>query len=327
LSGEDSERGTFSQRHLVLHDAETGERFTPLKHLTADQARFQVWNSPLSEVAVLGFEYGFSTVARDTLVLWEAQFGDFANVAQAIIDQFIVSGRSKWGQESRLVLLLPHGYEGQGPEHSSARLERFLDLAAEGNIRVANCSTPAQYFHLLRLQALRPALRPLVVLTPKSLLRHPAARSAATELAEGAFQPVIEDQRALESPEAIRTAILCAGKVFYDAESSEYSQKASSHALIRVELLYPFPVEQVDEALSRFPALEEIVWMQEEPKNMGAWRAIASDLWRLSGEGRIGLRYAGRPERASPAEGYAAAHAREQNRLIEEAFGRPAEKP
>ena len=321
LSGEDAERGTFSQRHLVLHDAETGDTYTPLKHMSPEQARFQVWNSPLSEVAVLGFEYGFSTVATETLVLWEAQFGDFANVAQAIIDQFIVAGRSKWGQESRLVLLLPHGYEGQGPEHSSARHERFLDLAAQENIRVANCTTPAQYFHLLRLQALRPARRPLVVLTPKSLLRHPSARSTAAELAEGQFWPVIEDARARAAPDEIRSAILCSGKVYFDIESSAAREASTTHAVIRVEELYPFPATGIAEALARFPALEEIVWLQEEPKNMGAWRAIASDLWRLSGEGKIAMRYAGRPERASPAEGYAAAHAREQERLIAEALG------
>jgi 2-oxoglutarate dehydrogenase E1 component len=321
LSGEDSERGTFSQRHLVLHDAENGETYTPLKYISPDQARFQVWNSPLSEVAVLGFEYGYSTVATETLVLWEAQFGDFANVAQAIIDQFIVAGRSKWGQESRLVLLLPHGYEGQGPEHSSARLERFLDLAAQENIRVANCTTPAQYFHLLRLQALRPARRPLVVLTPKSLLRHPAARSPATELATGRFWPVIEDPRALASPDEVRSAILCSGKVFFEVEASAAREASSAHAVIRVEELYPFPEPELARALARFPSLEEIVWLQEEPKNMGAWRAIASDVWRLSGEGKIAMRYAGRPVRASPAEGYASAHAREQKRLIAEALG------
>ncbi|MBT8461758.1 MAG: 2-oxoglutarate dehydrogenase E1 component, partial [Gemmatimonadetes bacterium] len=220
LSGEDSERGTFSQRHLVLHDSETGREWTPLKHLGEEQAQFQVWNSSLSEAAVLGFEYGYASVATDSLVLWEAQFGDFANVAQAIIDQFIVAGRSKWGQESRLVLLLPHGYEGQGPEHSSARLERFLELAAQDNMRVANCTTPAQYFHLLRLQALRPARRPLVVMTPKSLLRHPRARSRVADLA-GGFEPLLPAAGAGRDPSTVRRLLLCSGKVYYDLTGSE----------------------------------------------------------------------------------------------------------
>ena len=319
LSGEDSERGTFSQRHLVLHDSENGREWTPLKHLGERQAQFQVWNSSLSEAAVLGFEYGYSSVATDSLVLWEAQFGDFANVAQAIVDQFIVAGRSKWGQESRLVLLLPHGYEGQGPEHSSARLERFLELAAQDNIRVANCTTPAQYFHLLRLQALRPARRPLVVMTPKSLLRHPRARSGIADLT-GRFEPLLPADRAGRDPSVVRRLLLCSGKVYYDLTGSEGWSEAREVDLARVEMLYPFPGDELAKLVRALPALEEILWVQEEPENMGAWRAIAPGLRDISGEG-IGVRFVGRPAAASPAEGYAAAHAAAQARIVEEALG------
>ncbi|MGB5525980.1 MAG: 2-oxoglutarate dehydrogenase E1 component, partial [Gemmatimonadota bacterium] len=318
LSGEDSERGTFSQRHAVLHDSKTGREWTPLKHLGEGQAQFQVWNSSLSEAAVLGFEYGYASTATDSLVLWEAQFGDFANVAQAIIDQFIVAGRSKWGQESRLVLLLPHGYEGQGPEHSSARLERFLELAAQDNIRVANCTTPAQYFHLLRLQALRPARRPLVVMTPKSLLRHPRARSGISDLASG-FEPLLPATGAGRSPSAVRRLLLCSGKIYYDLMGADGWESASTVDLARVEMLYPFPGEELAGLIGRYPALEEIVWVQEEPENMGAWRTSAPQLRDLAGEG-IKVRFIGRPASASPAEGYAAAHAAQQARIVEEAL-------
>jgi 2-oxoglutarate dehydrogenase E1 component len=318
LSGEDSERGTFSQRHLVLHDSKTGRKWTPLKHLGEGQAQFQVWNSSLSEAAVLGFEYGYASVATESLVLWEAQFGDFANVAQAIIDQFIVAGRSKWGQESRLVLLLPHGYEGQGPEHSSARLERFLEMGAQDNIRVANCTTPAQYFHLLRLQALRPARRPLVVMTPKSLLRHPRARSGIDDLA-GGFEPLLPAGRLIKDPSAVRRLLLCSGKVYYDLTGSEKWESASEVDLARVEMLYPFPSEELTGLIGRYPALEEVVWVQEEPENMGAWRPVAPALREIAGDG-IRVRFVGRPASASPAEGYAAAHTAAQARIVEGAF-------
>lgn len=318
LSGEDSERGTFSQRHLVLHDAESGREWTPLKHLGEGQAQFQVWNSPLSEAAVMGFEYGYSTVATETLVLWEAQFGDFANVAQAIIDQFIVAGRSKWGQESRLVLLLPHGSEGQGPEHSSGRLGRFLDLSAQDNIRVANCTTPAQYFHLLRLQALRPARRPLVVMTPKSLLRHPRARSGIDDLAAG-FEPLLPADGVRKDPSAVRRLLLCSGKVYYDLTGSDEWEKTAALDLVRVELLYPFPRHELAGLLERYPALEEVVWVQEEPENMGAWRNISPELRDTAGQGAR-VRFVGRPASASPAEGYAGAYTAAQARLVEEAF-------
>ncbi|MCL7957773.1 MAG: 2-oxoglutarate dehydrogenase E1 component [marine benthic group bacterium] len=319
LSGEDSERGTFSQRHLVLHDAGSGATWTPLKHVEDGQGQFQVWNSPLSEAAVLGFEYGYSTTALDTLVLWEAQFGDFANVAQAIIDQFIVAGRSKWGQESRLALLLPHGYEGQGPEHSSARLERFLELAAEQNIRVANLTTPAQYFHLLRLQALRPARRPLVLMTPKSLLRHPAARSSLRELSEDHFHPVLPGLRSEEERTGVGRIVLCSGKVFYDLVGSESWTESDSVDVIRVERIQPFPEEELAALFTQYPNATEIVWLQEEPANMGAWQFVRPRLERLGGP-ELSLRYVGRPERASPAEGYAAAHQLEQQSIVEAAL-------
>jgi 2-oxoglutarate dehydrogenase E1 component len=318
LTGEDTQRGTFSQRHSVLHDVETGAQYIPLTDLSPDQAWFQVWNSPLSEVACLGFEYGYSVFSPDALVLWEAQFGDFANVAQAIIDQFIVSGRSKWGLESRLVLLLPHGYEGQGPEHSSARLERFLDLAAEENIRVANCSTPAQYFYLLRLQGLRADRRPLIVMTPKSLLRHPEAKSPLSDLTDGGFRPVLPGVR--EDPAAVKRLVLCSGKVFYDLTGSEGWEEAKTVDVARLELLYPFPAETLAAVIGGYPALEEVVWMQEEPANMGAWRYLRGPLAEVAGLGSS-ISLAARPERASPAAGTAQAHAREQQDLIDRALG------
>ena len=323
LSGEDSERGTFSQRHLVLHDANTGDKWTSLKHLSSDQAQFQVWNSSLSEAAVLGFEYGYSATAMDTLVLWEGQFGDFANVAQAIIDQFIVAGRSKWGQESRLALLLPHGYEGQGPEHSSARLERFLELAAERNIRVANLTTPAQYFHLLRLQALRPARRPLVLMTPKSLLRNPAARSSLDELASGFFRSVLPGLRNESERDEVRRLVLCSGKVFYDLTGSEEWKQSPAVDVARLERIYPFPEEQLQDVLTAYPGLEELTWVQEEPANMGAWSYVRP---LLGADCRPGaeraIRRSGRSVRA-PAGGDASVHAREQQSIVEQAFARP----
>ena len=325
LTGEDTQRGTFSQRHSVLKNVDTGEPYVPLANLSPDQARFQVWNSPLSEVACLGFEYGYSVWSPEALVLWEAQFGDFANVGQAIIDQFIVSGRSKWGLESRLVLLLPHGHEGQGPEHSSARLERFLDLGAEENIRVANCSTPAQYFHLLRLQALREDRRPLVVMTPKSLLRHPAARSMVDDLTEGGFQAVLPGIRRAASTvgtvgdDGITRLVLCSGKVFYDLTGSDAWEDATGVDAARIELLYPFPGPALQKLIDSYPGLTEVVWLQEEPANMGAWRYLHGPLEEVVGSGRA-LRLVARPERASPAAGTARAHNREQQELIETAL-------
>ncbi len=315
FTGEDTQRGTFSHRHSFLHEVDTGKRYTPLSHVSPDQGWFRVWNSPLSEVAVLGFEYGYSVLAEDALVLWEAQFGDFANVSQAIIDQFIVSGRSKWSQESRLVMLLPHGYEGQGPEHSSARLERFLDLAAEDNVRIANCTTPAQYFHLLRLQALCFSRRPLIVMTPKSLLRHPAARSTARSLATGSFHSVLPGARDC-NPADITRLVLCSGKVFYDLTGSEGWNRVSSVDVARVEMLYPFPDAEIRELIRGYPYLQELVWLQEEPANMGAWRYLHEQLRAIVGN-KLTLGVVARPERASPAPGTASMFAREQQELLD----------
>jgi 2-oxoglutarate dehydrogenase E1 component len=319
LTGQDTERGTFSQRHLVLHDAVTGERWAPVAHLPEARAAFELHNSPLSEYACMGFEYGYAAAAPEALVLWEAQFGDFANGAAIIIDQFIISGLAKWGITSRLTLLLPHGYEGQGPEHSSARVERYCALGAEGNIRVANCTTPAQYFHLLRRQARHAELRPLVVFTPKSLLRLPAATSRVEELTGGAFRPVLDDAQAQGRREAITRLVLCSGKVYYDIVGAPRRADAAHVAVGRIELLYPFPAAEVAELVRRYPNLREIVWVQEEPWNMGARKFLLPDLREAAPAG-VTVRDVSRPERASPAEGYPAAHAAEQARLVREAL-------
>ncbi|HEY3206332.1 MAG TPA: 2-oxoglutarate dehydrogenase E1 component [Gaiellaceae bacterium] len=317
LTGQDTERGTFSHRHDVEHDPSSGETYTPIQHLDDAQASFELYNSPLSEAAALGFEYGYSVAAPDALVLWEAQFGDFVNNAQGIVDQFIVAGLSKWGQTSRLTLLLPHGYEGNGPEHSSARLERFLQLAAQENIRIVNCTTAAQYFHLIRRQALDPAARPLVVMTPKGLLRLKQAASTLDELAEGGFRPVIDDAKA--DKEQVRRLVLCSGKVYYDLVGHELSAGARHVAVARIEQLYPFPVEEKAALVASYPRLAEVVWVQEEPQNMGPWRAIRHRLEENLPEG-VHLRYIGRPWRASPSEGYPTAHLREQDRIVREAL-------
>jgi 2-oxoglutarate dehydrogenase E1 component len=312
LTGQDTERGTFSHRHLVLHDAETGERYAPIQNLGESEASFEVYNSPLSELAAVGFEYGYSVAAPEAVVLWEAQFGDFVNGAQVIVDQFIVSGRAKWGQTSRLTLLLPHGYEGNGPEHSSARLERFLQLAAEGNIRVANPSTAGQYFHLLRRQALNPSARPLVVMTPKGLLRLKEAASPLSELTKGGFQPVIDDPAADHA--RVRRLVVSSGKLYYDILAG--GERPPEIALARLEQLYPFPVAEFAELVNGYPALEELVWAQEEPQNMGAWRGTRH---RLEQAARgVPLRYIGRQWRASTSEGYPTTHAREQERIVRE---------
>ena len=317
LSGQDTERGTFAHRHLVLHDPRTGEVHVPMQHLPEAGASFEIYNSPLSEYAALGFEYGYSTAAPDSLVLWEAQYGDFVNGAQIVIDQFIVSGLSKWQQTSRLTLLLPHGYEGNGPEHSSAKPERFLQLAAQENIRVANCTTAAQYFHLLRRQALDATARPLVVLTPKGLLRLKQASSSLEELAEGRFQPVLDDPGADRA--AVTRLVLCSGKVYYDLVGHELRESAGDVAVARLEQLYPFPVEAAAHLCSSYPNLRELVWAQEEPQNMGAWRSIRHRLEGAVPDG-IPVRFVGRPWRASPSEGYPTAHLVEQDRIAREAL-------
>jgi 2-oxoglutarate dehydrogenase E1 component len=315
LTGQDTERGTFSHRHAVFHDVHTGETYTPLQNVDEQTASFEIYNSPLSEYACLGFEYGYSVAAPEALVLWEAQFGDFVNGAQIVIDQFIVAGLSKWRETTRLTLLLPHGYEGNGPEHSSARLERFLQLAAQENIRVANCSTSGQYFHLLRRQALDAAGRPLVVMTPKGLLRLKQASSTLADLAQGSFRPVIDDSEADHA--AVTRLVFCSGKLYYDIVGHEQRAAAGNVAIARLEQLYPFPVDAYAEVVSAYPNLEEVVWAQEEPQNMGAWRTIRH---RLEAP-RVPLTYAGRPWRASPSEGYPTAHLREQDRIVRAALG------
>ena len=323
LTGQDAERGTFSQRHLVLHDAKTGQTICPIQHLPGATAPLELHNSPLSEIACVGFEYGYSAEAPDALVLWEAQFGDFANGAQVIIDQFIVSGLAKWGQTSRLTLLLPHGYEGSGPEHSSARLERFLQLAAEGNLRVANLTTPAQYFHLLRRQAKVAKQRPLVIMTPKSLLRLPQATNRIQHLSETRFFPVLGEPRV--PLDEVRRLLLCTGKIYYDLVGHPAREGNTGVAIGRVELLYPFPEAQIRELVDSYPNLEEVVWVQEEPRNMGARAHMSPRLMQILPR-HLGFGYIGRPERASPGEGYPAAHTAEQNRILRTALdlSRPA---
>ena len=323
LTGQDTERGTFSQRHLVLHDVNTGATLTPMQQLPGAMAPFEVYNSPLSELAPLGYEYGYSAAAPEALVLWEAQFGDFINGAQVIIDQFLTSGLAKWGLTTRLTLLLPHGYEGQGPEHSSARLERFLQLAAEGNIRVANCTTPAQYFHLLRRQARVGRQRPLIIMTPKSLLRLPQASSRVEELATGGFQPVIDDPVAAAAAGTVTRVVVCSGKIYYELVAEAEKLGANRPGIVRLEQLYTFPAPEMRHTLERYTGLKELVWVQEEPRNMGAWHFVEEKLKDVMPAG-VKLRYSGRPERASPAEGYLAAHNEEQKRIIKDALEGPA---
>jgi 2-oxoglutarate decarboxylase len=315
LTGQDTERGTFSHRHLVLHDEKTGLPYCPMQNLDGATAPFELYNSPLSEMACLGFEYGYSAATPSALVLWEAQYGDFGNAGQVIVDSFIASGEAKWGQTSRLTLLLPHGYEGSGPEHSSARIERFLALAAEGNIRIANPSTAAQYFHLLRRQALIRKPRPLIVFTPKGLLRLERAGATPEQLAESHFHFILDDPTAVDRREKVERLVLCTGKVYFDIDASERREAAEKVAIARVELLYPFAKEQLSELIASYPNLKEIVWTQEEPRNMGCWKVMSRRLPDLLPEG-IELGYVGRPTRASPGEGYSVAHAREQERIV-----------
>jgi 2-oxoglutarate dehydrogenase E1 component len=316
LTGQDSQRGTFAQRHLVLHDVNTGETYTPMQNLEYASASFEVYNSPLSEYACVGFEYGYSAAAPEALVLWEAQYGDFANGAQIVIDQFISSALSKWRETSRLTLLLPHGYEGNGPEHSSARLERFLQLAAQENLRIANCTTAAQYFHLLRRQALDATARPLVVVTPKGLLRLKDAASTLADLADGSFRPVLDDPHADKA--AVRRLVLCSGKIYYDVVGHDVRAQAGSVAVARIEQLYPFPSEDARALVASYPSLDEVVWVQEEPQNMGPWRSIRHRLEEATGD--LPVRFVGRPWRASPSEGYPTAHLIEQDRIVRDAL-------
>jgi multifunctional 2-oxoglutarate metabolism enzyme len=314
LTGQDTERGTFSQRHMVMHDAKTGQTVCPIQSLPDALAPLELHNSPLSELACMGFEYGYSQEAPETLVLWEAQFGDFVNSAQVIVDQFIVSGLAKWGQTSRLTLLLPHGYEGSGPEHSSARLERFLTLAAEGSIRVASPTTPAQYFHLLRRQARIAKQRPLIVMTPKSLLRLPQAASSIEDMAEDSrFHPVLAEPGVHD--DQVTRLVLCTGKIYYDLVGHPERASHAGLAVARVELLYPFPEGQILALMARYPNLREVLWVQEEPRNMGARAHMFPRLMQIMPH-EMHFGYVGRPERASPGEGYPAAHIDEQNRIV-----------
>ncbi len=330
LSGQDSQTGTFSQRHSVLHDPETGETYCSLQSLPEAKASFAVVNSPLSENAVLGFEYGYSMHAAGCLVLWEAQFGDFANGAQVIIDQFIASGNAKWQQTPSLVLLLPHGYEGQGPEHSSARLERYLQLAANENMRIAYCTTAAQYFHVLRRQAalLLSAPRPLVLMTPKGLLKvdKPPVASTVAELAEGKFHPVLDDPRPRERAAAVTRLVLCSGKVYVDLVNREEYAGADTVAAARIEELYPFPYAELKAVLAGYPNLREVVWLQEEPRNNGAWVFVSSRIREVL-PAPLSLIYVGRPKAASPSEGSSRRHAVEQNRLLAAAFQEIVSEP
>ena len=321
LTGQDVERGTFSQRHCVLHDTQNGKTFIPLQALPQARAAFAVFNSPLTENAALGFEYGYSLQEPARFVLWEAQYGDFINGAQVMVDEFSVSARAKWGLTLSLVLLLPHGLEGQGPDHSSARPERFLQLCAETNMRVANCTTASQYFHLLRMQAslLKTDPLPLIVLTPKSLLRHPLVASTLRDLSEGSFQRVISDEQARLAPERVRRLILCNGKIYVDLVSAGERSQSPSTAVCRIEQLCPFPLEALKAVIESYPALEEIVWVQEEPENMGAWE-FARPLLRTLIRERWPLRYVGRDRSSSPAEGSSVRHTHNQEAIVRQAY-------
>jgi len=319
ISGEDCQRGTFAHRHAVLHDYETGQIYTPLQHIAKDQPAFTVIDSILSEAAVLGFEYGYACADPKTLVIWEAQYGDFANGAQVVIDQFISSGEQKWGRLCGLTLFLPHGYEGAGPEHSSARLERFLQLCAQHNMQVCVPTTPAQIFHLIRRQMLRPYRKPLIVMTPKSLLRHKLATSTLEQLAQGQFQNVIAEQDADVKAAQVRRVVLCSGKVYYDLLEQRRAKKQNDIALIRVEQLYPFPEVELIEQLQGYKKAKEVVWCQEEPKNQGAWYSICHHLLACLNKGQT-LTYVGRTASASPAAGAKSLHTEQQKALVDEAL-------
>jgi 2-oxoglutarate dehydrogenase E1 component len=317
LSGQDSGRGTFSHRHAALTDIRTGEDYHPLDRLPGASARFEVFNSILSEASVLGFEYGYGLESPDHLVLWEAQFGDFANGAQIIIDNFIVSGEQKWQRCSGVVMLLPHGYEGQGPEHSSARLERYLQSCAEDNIIVANCTTPASFFHLLRRQALMKVRKPLVVMSPKSLLRHPECTSSLDDLADGHFARVLGETDQSVVAAGVRRVVFCSGKVYYELRAARRERGIHDVAIVRLEQLYPFPTADIRALLAGYAEDVEVVWCQEEPRNMGAWPMM--DEWFFSAIGKVPA-YAGRPEAAAPATGFPAKHSAQQAQLIDDAL-------
>lgn len=321
LTGQDTVRGTFSQRHAVFYDAQTNKAHIPLQSLPQAQAAFEVVNSPLSEMGAIGFEIGYNVQSPERLVIWEAQYGDFINNAQSVIDEFLVSGRAKWGLTPSLVLLLPHGNEGAGPDHSSGRIERFLEIAAETNMRIAYPSTAAQYFHLLRRQAmlLKTDPLPLIVFTPKGLLRHPLTASAASELTEGGWQPVIDDLEMTDQQKNVTSLMLCSGRIYVDLVGSSLRKETLNVGLVRLEQLYPFPREALENLLKGYPNLERLIWVQEEPLNMGAWNYLRPRLRQLTDD-RLPLQYVGRPESSSPAEGSSAAYRVNQQALIEQAF-------
>ncbi|MCZ6713962.1 MAG: 2-oxoglutarate dehydrogenase E1 component, partial [Deltaproteobacteria bacterium] len=328
FTGQDAERGTFSHRHAVLHDVETGDRYIPLESIAQRGARFIICNSMLSEAAVLGFEWGYSTVDPRRLVIWEAQFGDFANSAQVIIDQFIASSEQKWSRSSGLVMLLPHGYEGQGPEHSSARLERFLQLCAEDNLQVCNLTTPAQFFHALRRQLRRNYRKPLILMSPKSLLRHPLAVSPVEDFEQGRFQKVIDDPLRVAGemdPKSVRRVIICSGKVYYTLLATREDSAFEDVALVRLEEIHPFPFEPIKEVLRGY-ATRDFVWVQEEPWNQGAWFFVRERIERILARGAR-LHYVGRPESASPATGSYRQHQEETSLFVEDAFRRQPRPP
>ena len=326
LTGEDVKRGTFSHRHAVYFDTVTGEEHVPLQTLPRAKASFEIHNSPLSEYACVGFELGYNLHEPDRLVLWEAQYGDFINGAQIILDEYLTSGRAKWGMSPSLVLLLPHGYEGQGPDHSSARLERFLNAAADTNMRIVNCTTAAQYFHLLRRQGLLLGTDPLplVVMTPKSLLRHPFTASTPAELAEGRFMRVIDDAEAAAQPAKVRRLVLCSGKIAVDLFTSERRKDNHLVAVVRLEQLYPFPADVIKDLLERYANVREVCWVQEEPENMGAWEFVRSEIEALI-DGRWPLRYIGRSRNSSPSEGSSSWHAANQRAIVDQVFEAKAE--
>jgi 2-oxoglutarate dehydrogenase E1 component len=321
LSGQDSGRGTFSQRHAVMYDTQTGKSWTPLSELRSEksrEARFDVFDSSLSEEGVLGFEYGYTVVAQNALVLWEAQFGDFGNGAQTIIDQYIAASEDKWKQTSRLVMLLPHGYEGQGPEHSSARLERYLQLCAENNLQVCYPTTPAQYFHLLRRQVQSGMERPLIVMTPKSLLRLPAAASTVDDLTTGGFKPLIDDVE-IGNAEQIEKIVMCSGKVYYDLIEARKKTEDKRVAILRLEQFYPFPLKAIREVFARYTNAKQLVWTQEEPQNMGGWTFVEPRLENLL-DGCQRPKYVGRTASASPATGSYSIHQKEQAKIVSDAL-------
>jgi 2-oxoglutarate dehydrogenase E1 component len=318
ISGQDCRRGTFFHRHAMLRNQDTGESYVPLQHLHADQPNFTVIDSVLSEEAVLAYEYGYATADPKALTIWEAQFGDFANGAQVVIDQFIASAGAKWGLYCGLVMLLPHGYEGQGPEHSSARLERYMQLCAEHNIQVCVPTTPAQIFHLLRRQMLRPFRHPLIVMSPKSLLRHPLATSSLESLTHGGFEPVIDESDPVD-PESVTQIVMCTGKVYFDLLQARRTRDLQHVALIRIEQLYPFPRADFDAVVDRYPNATLFVWCQEEPQNQGAWDQVKHRFHDLH-NGKRELIYTGRPSAAAPATGYHQVHQEEQEKLVDDAL-------